>query len=156
MNDHPDERPAIAAAIIINEGHVLLARRRVSEGRLSWQFPAGEVETGESGEQAAVRETLEETGLEVSPVKTLGERIHPATGRHMIYVVCGVVSGIAHVADEDELAEVAWCDRGAVADRIPFPFFAPVQEYLDGALTDRTTDAHATPTAVADNSSPKP
>lgn len=134
MNDQP-EQPAIAAAIIVEDGRVLLVRRRVSEGKLSWQFPAGEVEPGESGEQAAVRETLEEAGLTVSAVKDLGERIHPATGRRMIYVACEVLGGEAHVADAEELAEVEWCDRAAVADHVPFPFFEPVQEYLDAALT---------------------
>lgn len=134
MNGQP-EKPAIAAAIIVEDGRVLLVRRRISEGKLSWQFPAGEVEPGESGEQAAVRETLEETGLDVSPVKDLGERIHPATGRRMIYVACEALAGDAHVADADELAEVEWCDRAKVAAYVPFPFFEPVQEYLDAVLS---------------------
>lgn len=72
-----EERPAIAAAVIVNDGQVLLVRRRVSEGALSWQFPAGEVEAGESGAEAAVRETQEETGLTVRPAGSLGERVHP-------------------------------------------------------------------------------
>lgn len=134
MSDQPEARPSIAAAIIVKDRHVLLARRRTSEGKLSWQFPAGVVEPGESGEQAAVRETLEEVGLEVAAAKNLGERIHPATGRRMIYVVCDVVSGVAHVADADELAEVEWCGRARVAELVPFPFYRPVQEFLDGAL----------------------
>lgn len=124
----------IAAAIIVDRERVLLVRRRVSEGELSWQFPAGKVEPGESGEQAAVRETREETGLEVAAVKDLGERIHSATGRRMIYVVCEVLSGTAHVADADELADVEWCSRARVAELVPWPFYGPVQEYLDTHL----------------------
>lgn len=134
MNDQL-ERPAVAAAIIIDNGLVLLARRAVTEGALSWQFPAGVVEPGESGEQAAVRETLEEVGVEVAAVKTLGERVHPATGRRMIYVACEVLAGEAHVADADELAEVAWCSRDRVAELVPFPFYGPVQDYLDAHLS---------------------
>lgn len=130
----PDERPAVAAAVIVDDGQVLLIRRAVSEGELLWQFPAGVVEPGESGEEAAVRETQEETGLEVAAVKTLGERTHPATGRRMIYVVCEVVSGTAHVAAAEELSEVKWCSRNEVAERVPWPFFGPVQEYLDVTL----------------------
>ncbi|MFC3979696.1 NUDIX hydrolase [Streptosporangium jomthongense] len=130
----PDERPAVAAAIIVVDGRVLLIRRAIAEGELSWQFPAGVVEPGESGEQAAVRETVEETGLTVAAVKTLGERVHPATGRHMIYVLCDAIDGTAHTADADEVAEVEWCDRTAVEQRVPFPFFEPVQEYLDATL----------------------
>lgn len=135
MSDQPeDERPAVAAAIIVEDGCVLLVRRRVAEGQLSWQFPAGVVEPGESGEEAAVRETLEEAGLVVEVIKNLGERIHPATGRRMIYVACEPVSGVAHVADAEELAEVEWCDRVRVAEHVPYPFFTPVQEYLDERL----------------------
>ncbi|MFD1547057.1 NUDIX hydrolase [Nonomuraea guangzhouensis] len=135
MSDQLEGRPAIAAAIIVQDGRVLLARRRVREGELSWQFPAGVVEPGESGEQAAVRETLEEVGLGVEAVKNLGERIHPATGRRMIYVVCEVHSGTALVADADELAEVEWCDKARVGELVPFPFYGPVQEYLDASLS---------------------
>lgn len=62
-----DERPGIAAAIVVHDGRVLMVRRRVSEGQLSWQFPAGEVEPGEAREDAAVRETQEETGLPWRP-----------------------------------------------------------------------------------------
>lgn len=131
----PNTEPVpVAAAVIVASGQLLLIRRRVAEGSLSWQFPAGKVEPGESGAQAAVRETLEEVGLEVVAAKNLGERIHPATGRRMIYVVCDVVSGVAHVADAEELAEVEWCDQARVAELVPFPFYGPVQEYLDGAL----------------------
>ncbi len=130
----PDERPAIAAAVIINDGQVLLVRRRVKEGQLSWQFPAGEVEAGESDEQAAIRETEEETSLVVNAVKHLGSRVHPNTGRTMVYVACDVVSGSASVADEEELAEVAWCDRATLTANVPYPFFGPVQEHLDASL----------------------
>jgi 8-oxo-dGTP diphosphatase len=127
-------RPTIAAAIIVEDGKLLMVRRRVSEGQLSWQFPAGEVEPGETDEEAAVRETQEETGLTVRPAKSLGSRVHPNTGRTMAYVACDRVSGTARVADEDELAEVAWCDRATLTEYVPYPFFGPVQEYLDAAL----------------------
>lgn len=129
-----EERPAIAAAVIIKDGHVLLVRRRVKEGELSWQFPSGQVEPGETGEQAAVRETQEETGLTVRPSGSLGERVHPNTGRTMIYTACEVVAGTAHVADEEELAEVAWSDRATLTTYVPYPFFGPVQEHLDANL----------------------
>ncbi|MGW4731700.1 NUDIX hydrolase [Streptomyces shenzhenensis] len=130
-----DDKPGIAAAVIVDDGRVLLVRRRVSEGQLSWQFPAGEVEPGEAGEDAAVRETREETGLEVKALKSLGSRIHPKTHRFMSYTACEVISGTAHVADLDELAELTWCRRAEVARYVPYGFYEPVQRYLDEALT---------------------
>ncbi|MFE4371836.1 NUDIX hydrolase [Streptomyces sp. NPDC056835] len=129
-----DERPGIAAAIVVHEGRVLLVRRRVSEGKLSWQFPAGEVELGEAREDAAVRETQEETGLVVGAVKLLGERIHPATDRLMSYTACEVLGGAAHVADADELAELAWVTHAEIPQYVPYGLFEPVQHYLDATL----------------------
>ncbi|GIF01786.1 NUDIX hydrolase [Paractinoplanes rishiriensis] len=58
-----DEHLPIAAAVIVDDGRVLLVRRRVYEGRLSWQFPAGKVEPGESPDAAAVREPLKKRAL---------------------------------------------------------------------------------------------
>ncbi len=129
-----DGRPAIAAAVVVHEGCVLMVRRRVSEGRLSWQFPAGEVEPGEAREEAAVRETREETGLTVKALKLLGERVHPDTGRLMSYTACEVAGGHAYVADTDELAELAWVALIEISEYIPYRLFEPVQEHLDVVL----------------------
>lgn len=131
----PDTRPAIAAAVIVQDGRVLLIQRAVAEGSLLWQFPAGEVEPGESGEDAAVRETLEEVGLTVVAKDKLGERIHPSTGRLMQYYACEVLDGEAHVADEDELAAVAWVTLEEIPEYVPYGFFGPVQDYLNEVMT---------------------
>lgn len=132
----PDSpRPPIAAAVIVKGGRVLLVRRRVKEGSLSWQFPAGEVEPGENAGQAAVREAKEETDLTVAETQSLGERVHPATGRTMAYVACEVVAGDARVTDEEELAELAWIDRSQLAEYVPYGFYEPVQQYLEGVLS---------------------
>lgn len=131
----PDSRPAIAAAVIVHDGRFLLVQRQVSEGSLSWQFPAGEIEAGESPEDAAVRETLEEAGLTVVAKERLGERVHPATGRTMIYVACDVIDGEAHAADVEEVAAVHWCELGEIAEYVPYGFFDPVQKHLEALLS---------------------
>lgn len=128
------EKPGISAAIIVQDGKVLMVRRRISEGELMWQFPAGAIEDGEAAEEAAVRETVEETGLVVTAAKLLGERVHPKTGRLMSYTACTPVQGEAHVADEDELDAVAWVAHSEISDYVPYGLFGPVQEYLDEAL----------------------
>lgn len=130
-----EERPGIAAAIVVQDGGVLMVRRRVAEGQLSWQFPAGEIEQDESPEQAAVRETFEEVGMNVTALKLLGERVHPKTGRSMSYVACAVESGTPYVADDEELAEVAWVQHAQIPEYVPYGLFDPVQEYLDATLT---------------------
>jgi 8-oxo-dGTP diphosphatase len=132
---HQPDKPAIAAAVIVHEGRLLLVRRHVAEGSLSWQFPAGLVEPGESPQDAAVRETFEETGLVVAARRIIGDRVHPATRRQMFYVEADALAGKAHVADDDELDAVAWVKFSEITGYIPDPFFGPVQEHLDAALT---------------------
>lgn len=127
-------KPDVSAAIITDGERVLMVRRRVKEGELSWQFPAGGVEDGETAEQAAVRETLEETGLTVKAVRYIGDRVHPKSGKFMAYTACKVVEGEAHVADDDELDKVEWVRHSEIPDLVPYGLYEPVQEYLDEAL----------------------
>ena len=51
----------------------------------TWEFPAGTLDPGETPEQAARREVVEETGLEPEELVSLGE-FFPDTGR--LQVVC--------------------------------------------------------------------
>jgi 8-oxo-dGTP diphosphatase len=129
-----DGRPAIAAAVIVQDGRLLLVQRRVSEGSLSWQLPAGAVEPGETFAEAAVRETAEETGLVVAAVTALGERVHPDTGRLIGYVDCRVQDGTAHVADVDEIQDIAWVAPAELGSYVPRGFAPVVQDYLVAAL----------------------
>ena len=129
------EQPVISAAIIISPAKLLGVQRRVSEGALSWQFPAGTVESGETFEEAAARETKEETGIVVTPDRVLGERTHPKTGRRMAYVACTVVSGDAFVADDDELSQVAWASIDELDSYVPYGFAPVVQDHLNASMT---------------------
>ncbi|MBV2356421.1 NUDIX hydrolase [Streptomyces sp. J2-1] len=130
------QKPGVAAAVVVHAGCVLMVRRRVIEGSLSWQFPAGKVEPGEAREEAAVRETLEETGVTVAAVRLLGERVHPQTGRLVSYTVCEVVGGTAHVAAPEEVVELAWVSHGEILRYVPYGLFDPVEDYLDEVLSD--------------------
>ncbi|MEV4472548.1 NUDIX hydrolase [Nonomuraea sp. NPDC049504] len=141
--NHSEEPPAIAAAIIVDQKRVLLICRRQAEGSLLWTFPSGKIEAGETGEDAAVRETREEVGMIVRAVKTLGERIHPSTGCLMIYVVCEALAGEAHVADADEVTAVEWCSRKRVTELVPYPFFEPVQAHLDANVEEEVASGAA-------------
>lgn len=65
--------PIVAAGCLVDEGgKVLLIRRGVEPGLGQWGLPAGYAEAGERPDEAAVRETLEETGLIVETDDLLG------------------------------------------------------------------------------------
>ncbi|MFE9064887.1 NUDIX hydrolase [Streptomyces violaceusniger] len=134
-SEETDDRPNVAAAVVVHEGRVLLIRRRVSEGSLRWQFPAGVVEPGEAATEAAVREALEESGLTVAAAQHLGERVHPATGCTISYTACYVLAGEAHAASPREVAEVAWVARRELAEYVPDGVHGPVHAYLNKVLS---------------------
>ncbi len=118
-------------AVIVDGGRLLLIRRSAPEGGLVWALPGGTVESAETAEQAAARETLEETGLTVEAVKLLGERVHPDTGRLIVYVACTVLAGTAHAASRREVSAVTWAAPGEIAQYVPRGLHPPVQAYLD-------------------------
>ena len=73
--------PKVAAASIIErEGKVLMVKRAIEPGYGLWSIPGGYVDRGEVVEEAAAREVLEETGLEVEIDRLVGlfsEAGHP-------------------------------------------------------------------------------
>lgn len=126
--------PLVAAAVVIGAQGVLMIRRRVPEGPLLWHFPAGKIEPGESAVDAAVRETDEETGLDVVAGGILGSRVHPQSGWPMVYVACALLDGTPRPVNPLEVAEVAWVRLAEIPAYVPDGVFPPVQAYLDKVL----------------------
>jgi len=63
-------RPNVAIVILNEKGDVLWCRRKNRDG---WQFPQGGIDSGESPEEAVIRETKEEVGLGPSDFNILYE-----------------------------------------------------------------------------------
>lgn len=123
----PEPQPVVAA-IVTNGMGVLIGRR--NDGKPPWTFIAGEIEPGESPEDAGVREVKEETGLLVHATSVLGRRVHPKTGRTMIYMSAEPTHGTkVFVGDTEELAEVRWATLAEADDLLP-GMFEPVHEHL--------------------------
>ncbi len=65
--------PAVGA-VVFRDGAVFLVKRGADPNRGRWSLPGGALETGETVEAAAVRETREETGVDVRPVRVVDVR----------------------------------------------------------------------------------
>jgi 8-oxo-dGTP pyrophosphatase MutT (NUDIX family) len=72
-------RPAVGTIMTGDDGVLLLHRHRFITDTWGWEVPAGGVDAGETPEQAAVREALEESGWEPTTVRRLCA-FHPANG----------------------------------------------------------------------------
>ena len=55
----------VVAAIIIDDGKVFATQRGYGEFKDGWEFPGGKIDTGETPEEALVREIKEELDTEV-------------------------------------------------------------------------------------------
>ncbi len=95
----------VAAALVERDGEILLLKRRNEPLRGFWAPPTGYVEWDESAAQAAVRETLEETGFEIQ--LTSGARVYSRANVGILFIAyrAQIVGGREKLSDEaDELA----------------------------------------------------
>lgn len=94
---------AVSGVVLDDQGRVLLVRRVRDPEAGCWTVPGGRVKTGESLEQAAAREVLEETGIRVV-IKQEMRSLRQATDRSMVRLADQHLhspSATAHNVDTD-------------------------------------------------------
>jgi 8-oxo-dGTP diphosphatase len=68
MPSNPSPQVGVGVLIVEN-GRVLLGKRKGSDGAGTWSAPGGHLEFGETVEACARREVLEETGLQLQDLR---------------------------------------------------------------------------------------
>jgi len=93
-------RLVVTTLPITGRGEVMLIRRGIEPGRGRWAQPGGFLEIDETVREAAVRETLEETGLRVEPGAIVGlySRLH--AGVVVVAFEAQIVGGVPTVTRE--------------------------------------------------------
>lgn len=112
--EYPDRPRVGVGAIVIREGRVLLVQRGIEPSRGLWAIPGGSLELGETIQEGAEREILEETGIVIragDPVHTFDFFERDQAGRiRFHYVIVDVtaeyVSG--DVRADDDAADARW------------------------------------------------
>jgi ADP-ribose pyrophosphatase YjhB (NUDIX family) len=110
--------PKVAAGTVpFRDGKVALIRRGIEPSRGRWSWPCGYVEIDETVEEAALRETREESGLVVSLAAPLGTYSYPAMrGAHPtptsgLVVIAWATSAVeGDLAAGDDAEDAAWFD----------------------------------------------
>ncbi|RTZ13599.1 NUDIX domain-containing protein [Vibrio aquaticus] len=118
------------AAVILREGRILLGERIGSHGANTWATPGGHLELGESIEECAERETLEETGLSVGSFKKLAftNDVFEKEGKHYVtlFVVASCPTGEPQVVEPNKCKQWQWFEL----DKLPEPLFLPLTNLL--------------------------
>src|SRR6266568_4197055 len=114
----------VAGTIPEQDGRILLTRRSINPGRGLWTFPGGFVDFGETVTDAAMRETFEETGLNVDLTGLLNVYTYPAAPVIIVYKA-RVIGGTLTTCDENDALEwvtperIPWVVLGRLADDTP-------------------------------------
>ena len=115
------ERPVVGVgAVVVDQGRVLLIKRRFEPLAGQWSLPGGTLELGETLEAGVAREILEETGLEVEvgPVVEVFDRIlldpDERVQYHFVLIdyLCRPVGGRLRAGSD--VADAAFVDPAAI------------------------------------------
>lgn len=93
--------------------------------RLLWSLPKGHIEIGETPEEAALREVMEETGIESQILRSLGvidfwfmaggKRIHKTVHHYLFREAGGILA-----PQVSEVDEVAWFPLYEIIERLAY------------------------------------
>jgi 8-oxo-dGTP pyrophosphatase MutT (NUDIX family) len=118
---HVIRMPCAASGTVIEDperGILLIWRHRFITDTWGWEIPAGRIDPGETAEQAAHREALEETGWRPGPLQHL-TTYHPTNGisDHTFHLFAAQgAEYVGEPSDPSESERVEWVPTQAVAE----------------------------------------
>ena len=123
--------------MMMRDGKILLGKRHADpakadselHGEGTWTMPGGKLEFGESFEEGARREVLEETGVKLGATNVICVNNDRVADAH--FVTIGLFSedftGDAGVMEPDEIVEWRWFEL----DNLPKPLYFPSAKILE-------------------------
>ncbi len=116
--------------VVLRGGKVLLCRRLKAPEAGFWSIPGGKVDFMEKAEDAARRETEEETGLTIGKIRLLGvdEHIFPKDRQHWFSLLYATedFSGEPRIVEPEKHDGLEWFAIDALPD--------PVSEFARTAV----------------------
>ena len=110
-------------AFIINENNqLLLQKRAVPAEKDHWCIPGGRLEMFETLENAVIRETKEETDLDIEVIKMIGvcDHIIKEESAHWVATsfLCKIKSGVPKIMEPDKASDLRWFDLDKLPEKL--------------------------------------
>ena len=96
------------AVLIKEEDRFLLVQEKGKHVHGLWNWPQGTLEKGEDLEGAAIRETKEETGIDIQIERKIGILKHTFADTKELHVYKGLLTGGAINFPKDEILDVRY------------------------------------------------
>jgi len=132
--DQEEPRPQVGVGVVfVRDGRVFLAKREGSHGEDTWASAGGHLELGESLEECARREAMEELGVQVGEMRFLCVSNIIAYGKHYVDI-----EFLGDIGDQTPrfMEPEGFSDCGWFAlDDLPEPLFQAVSYALDSLRT---------------------
>ena len=132
-----NERPKVGiGVVVIKDGKLLLGKRMGTHGEGEYAGPGGHLENLETFEECAIRETREETGIEIKNIRFLCvSNLRKYAPKH--YLDIGMIadwkSGEPKVLEPDKVEAWGWYDLTS----LPAPLFGIEPYYIESMQTGK-------------------
>ena len=128
-----EKSPKVGIGVIVynKENKILFIKRKGKHGHGEWSFPGGKLDFGESFEECARREVLQEVGIEISNPEFVDvtNDLFPDHDLHFItiFMKSNHVSGDPTNLEPDKCFEVKWSTLEEISKE---PIFTPITNLL--------------------------
>lgn len=127
---------------VVRGGKFLIGKRKGAHGADTWSLIGGHMEVGESAEDTAIREVMEETGMKIKNVRYIGttndNEAFKKDNRH--YVNLYVLADWAEIepteTEPDKLVDLRWCNF----ETLPDPLFVPWGKLLKASFLEEVKE----------------
>ena len=127
--------PKVGLGVLIfnNQNNLLFGKRKNTHGAGTWALPGGHLEYGESPEECAIREVLEETNLVITSPKfvAITNDIFIEDEKHYITIIMQAIhpeNGLLINKEPHKTEDWHWF----ASNNLPNNLFSPVMKLLKG------------------------
>lgn len=123
--------PRVGVGVIVKyENKFLIGQRKGAHGEDTWSVPGGNLDYGESPEQCAKREVLEETGLNIVEPSfiALTSDVFKTEKKHYVtlWLTAVVSSNTFKITEPDKYINIRWIS----IEDLPSKLFLPLKNFL--------------------------
>ncbi len=128
-----ENKVGVGCGIVLfnKKGQFLMMKRTSKHAFGTYALPGGWMEVGETFEDVAQREVMEELGVEIENIKVLGvtNNLFPAENKHTVSIILAatIKSGVPQIMEPDKCASIDWYTDW---NNPPLPLLTEYNKYI--------------------------